>query len=244
MTSLVLLSGWGCDARIWQPLAPCWPAELEVTTPDWPGYAGRPPLADPASLGELATAMAADLPADAVWVGWSLGGLLAGALLDYLPNPRALVLLGIGERFVQPEGVSAQALADFRHAFERSPDAAREHFLRWQLGGEPDPRRARRDLRQLLGTAAPASTETLDAGLDQLARLDNRHRLDTASCPVHRIAGARDPLLAGEVRASADQQIADAGHCPMLSGPQHLATSLAAIADTHRSDREHPEPTS
>ncbi|OBX36924.1 pimeloyl-[acyl-carrier protein] methyl ester esterase [Halomonas elongata] len=137
MTQLILLSGWGCDARIWRPLAPYWPDDLDIKAPDWPGYAGRLPLADPTSLNELADAMADDLPADTVWVGWSLGGLLASALLEHLPTPRALVLLGIGERFVHPQGVNDTALADFRRALERSPTAAREHFLRWQLGGSP-----------------------------------------------------------------------------------------------------------
>lgn len=243
MTRLVLLGGWGCDARIWQPLAPCWPSDLEVRTPDWPGYAGRPALSAPDSLEELAASMAENLSADAVWVGWSLGGLLAGALLDHLPAPRALILLGIGDRFVNPRGVSDTALADFRRALQRSPDTAREHFLRWQLGGEPDPGRARRDLRQLLGTAPPASAATLDAGLGHLARLDNCHRLSAAPCPLYRIAGTRDPLLAPEVLAGADQRIENAGHCPMLSRPQHLATRLASIAAAHTLDPERSEPT-
>lgn len=244
MTQLILLSGWGCDARIWHPLAPYWPDDLDIKAPDWPGYAGRLPLADPTSLNELADAMADDLPADAVWVGWSLGGLLASALLEHLPTPRALVLLGIGERFVHPQGVNDTALADFRRALERSPTAAREHFLRWQLGGEPDPRNAHRTLRQLLDTSLPASTATLEAGLEHLACLDNHSRLNAAPCPLHRLAGTRDPLLAPEVLAQADQRLDDAGHCPMLSQPQHLATRLANIAAQHSSDAERAEPTS
>ena len=88
MTRLVLLSGWGIDRRIWRPLHPYWPANVEVAAVDWPGYGKVPALPDNASLSELATAMASRLPSDAVWVGWSLGGLLATALLDYLPAPR------------------------------------------------------------------------------------------------------------------------------------------------------------
>jgi len=244
MTQLILLSGWGCDARIWRPLAPYWPDDLEVKAPDWPGYAGRLPLADPTSLNELADAMADNLPADAVWVGWSLGGLLAGALLEHLPPPRALVLLGIGERFLHPQGVSEADLAHFRDAFQRKPEATRRHFLRWQLGGEPSPRSAHRRLRAILGDAVPVSATTLAAGLEQLATLDNTSRLAAASCPVHRLVGTRDPLLAPEVLAQADQRLDDAGHCPMLSQPQHLATRLANIAAQHQSDAERPEPTS
>ncbi|MCL7940836.1 alpha/beta fold hydrolase [Halomonas sp. ATCH28] len=234
MTRLVLLAGWGCDARLWQPLAGHWPVGLDVSTPDWPGYGGRPALADPADLDSLADAMADDLPPDAVWVGWSLGGLLATALLDYLPAPHALVLLGMGERFCHDEGIPGAELAAFRHAFTRDPDATLSHFRRWQLQGEPDPRAAHRQLRALLGNGDNESVgtdrATLAAGLTQLAELDNAERLARSPCPVWRIAGEQDPLLAPALRYSADHRLVDAGHGPMLSQPASLTACLADIA--------------
>ncbi|MDW7745070.1 alpha/beta fold hydrolase [Halomonas sp.] len=230
MTTLVLLSGWGCDARLWQPLAEHWPSGMTITTPDWPGYGARRPLSDPGSLAELADAMADDLAPDAIWVGWSLGGLLAAALLDQLPAPRALVLLGTGERFCHEAGIPKAELAAFRQAFARAPKATHRHFLRWQLTGEPDPRAAHRQLRDLLGDDGDADRATLAAGLDQLAGLDNTGRLARAPCPVWRVAGERDPLLAPRLRKSADHRLIEAGHCPMLSQPAALSACLADIA--------------
>ncbi|MDT8878513.1 alpha/beta fold hydrolase [Halomonas saccharevitans] len=235
MRPLVLLSGWGCDARIWRPLAAHWPnrreAGLKVSTPDWPGYATRPALDDPENLAGLAEAMAADLPEDAVWVGWSLGGLLAAALLDHLPTPRGLVLLGMGAHFCHPDGVSHEDLATFRTAFRRDPATTRAHFLRWQLRGEPSPRAAHRQLLELLGPEPAAPSATLAAGLGQLARLDHRHSLAAPPCPIWRIVGEHDPLLPPSDRDAADVRLADAGHCPMLSQPRALAECLAAIAE-------------
>ncbi|WP_280561684.1 alpha/beta fold hydrolase [Chromohalobacter sp. 48-RD10] len=226
---LVLLSGWGCDARLWQALDGHWSPEVDVETPDWPGYGDRAALDDPVSLESLADAMANDLPSNAVWVGWSLGGLLAGALIDRLPPPHALVLLGIGERFTHPQGVSAADLTNFRDAFQRNPEATRSHFLRWQLGGEPSPRNAHRRLRALLGDEVSADTATLAAGLTQLAEIDNIQRLATPPCPVHRLAGEADPLLAPAVRERADYRLPEAGHCPLISQPERLVHALAAI---------------
>lgn len=230
MTTLVLLSGWGCNARLWQPLAEHWPSGLTVTTPDWPGYGARPPLSDTGSLPLLADAMGDELAPDAIWVGWSLGGLLAAALLDKMPAPRGLVLLGMDERFCHEAGIPGTELAAFRQAFARAPEATHRHFLRWQLAGEPDPRAAHRQLRGLLGDDGGADRATLAAGLDQLAGLDNAGRLARAPCPVWRVAGERDPLLAPRLRKSADHRLADAGHCPMLSQPASLAACLAGIA--------------
>lgn len=229
MIPLVLLSGWGCDARIWRPLAPHWPAALRVTAPDWPGYGARPPLGDPANLEALAAAMEDDLPATAIWVGWSLGGLLAAALLDHLPAPRGLVLLGMGPRFCHAGGVSPMELAAFQRAFTRDPGTALRHFQRWQLSGEPAPRRTHHQLLGLLGDTVP-DTATLAAGLEWLARLDVHRQLDEPRCPVRRLAGERDPLLAPTLRDGADLRLPDAGHCPMLSQPAALAHRLAALA--------------
>jgi pimeloyl-[acyl-carrier protein] methyl ester esterase len=239
MTRLVLLSGWGCDARIWQPLADHWPDGVSVTAPDWPGYGARPALAAPASLADLAEAMAADLPAEAVWVGWSLGGLLAGALLERLPPslspPRGLILLGMGARFCDPAGVGTAQLAAFRRAFVRDPDATLAHFQRWQLGGEPRPRDAHRRLRALLGDGPPPDPDSLAAGLDWLAELDATAVLADPPCPIRRLAGARDPLLAPAALAGADRMLDQTGHCPMLSRPAALAEALVALAtEIHR----------
>ncbi|MFG6178994.1 alpha/beta fold hydrolase [Halomonas sp. THAF12] len=231
MNRLVLLSGWGCDARLWQALNGHWPSGLEITTPNWPGYGQHEALDDPASLDALAEAMASELPSDAVWVGWSLGGLLAGALLDRLPTPRALVLLGMDERFPHPEGVSEAALATFRKSFRRDPAGTHAHFLRWQLGGEPSPRAAHQRLTALLGDTAGADTATLAAGLAQLAEIDNAERLKAPPCPVHRLAGEADPLLAPAVRERTDLRLPEAGHCPLISQPKRLASALAAIAE-------------
>jgi len=232
MTPLVLLSGWGCDARLWQPLDGHWPDAVRVSTPNWPGYGDRPPLADPGSLAQLAKDMVGALPADAIWVGWSLGGLLAAALLDHLPAPRALVLLGMAERFCHPKGIPVTELRSFQRAFARAPDATHRHFLRWQLAGEPDPRAAHRRLRALLDDGGGADRATLAAGLDQLGELDNAERLAHAPCPVWRVSGAHDPLLAPTQRESADHHLAGAGHCPMLSRPASLAACLAGIASS------------
>lgn len=231
MIRLVLLSGWGCDARIWQPLTDHWPDGIEVSAPDWPGYGTRPALAQPACLEALAEAMAPALPADAVWVGWSLGGLLAASLLEKAPSaPRGLLLLGAGPRFCHPEGVTRAELATFRRAFARAPAATLNHFQRRQLDGESSPREAHRRLQALLGNGPTPDRATLAAGLGWLAELDATAALAMPPCPVYRLAGERDPLLPPTAVTGADRVLKQAGHCPMLSRPGDLAAALASLA--------------
>ncbi|BBI59560.1 hypothetical protein HSBAA_08660 [Vreelandella sulfidaeris] len=125
---LVLLSGWGVDRRIWQSLEAYWPSWIEAQPIDWPGYGDTPPLAKNATLEEVAEVMAEPLASDAIWVGWSLGGLLATALLDYLPAPKGLLLLGAGATFCTDDGVTAAQLKAFKRAFQRDSLATWQHF--------------------------------------------------------------------------------------------------------------------
>ncbi len=226
---LVLLSGWGVDRRIWQPLSCHWPAHIEAHAVNWPGYGDAPALPNDATLGQLAGAMAAQLPEDAVWVGWSLGGLLATALLDHLPAPRGLILLGASDTFCASDGVTEIELKAFQRAFQREPIATWQHFLRWQAQGEPNPRHANRQVRELLGNRPSVDHNTLAQGLNWLATIDNAQRLKEAPCPVIRLVGEHDPLISSTARAQATL-LARTGHCPMLSQPAQLTTVLAEQA--------------
>ncbi|ALM52919.1 alpha/beta fold hydrolase [Halomonas huangheensis] len=242
---LILLSGWGLDARIWQPLAPYWSNTTQLTSPDWPGMGQRPTLdqaTEEAPIAALSSAMAEDLSADAIWVGWSLGALQATALAHHLPTPRGLVLLGMGSRFCHPQGVSEATLANFRSAFDRDPDKAWQHFLRWQLSGEPSPRSGFQTLSRLIGETLSGDRDTLAHGLECLAHNDISSVLSQISCPVRRICGDNDPLLAESVRNSMDAQLADAGHCPMISQPRALAQLIeheAHIIDIQSQQQRH-----
>lgn len=229
---LILLSGWGVDYRIWQTLAAHWPNTVEPSAVEWPGYGDSPALPAPTSIAALAERMAPELPSDAVWVGWSLGGLLAAALLDYLPSPRALLLLGAGSRFCSDGddgGVTTQELASFQRAFQREPVATWRHFLRWQAHGEPNHRGAHRQLRERLGDQPTAEIATLAQGLAWLETLDNRALLAQPPCPIFSLAGSQDPLLSRRTRQQS-RVLKKAGHCPMLSQPAQLAARLAEQA--------------
>lgn len=222
---LVLLSGWGIDHRIWQSLEECWPNGTNVLSIDWPGYGDTPALPANATLAQLAEPMANVLPSDSVWVGWSLGGLLATALLDYLPAPKGLILLGAGATFCADDGVSQTQLGSFQRAFSRDPEATWRHFLRWQAQGEPNARKAYQQLQGLLGDAPNADHATLSCGLEWLAKLDNHTRLATIACPVVMLNGEQDPLMSPDQR-EAGEQLSGVGHCPMLSQPHQLAATL------------------
>ena len=97
---LVLIHGWAMHAGIFAPLTQRLARQFRVHLVDLPGHGySRDDLADPAPE-HLAATLASQLPR-AIWVGWSLGGLVAlrAALLPQSPL-RGLVMIAASPRFV------------------------------------------------------------------------------------------------------------------------------------------------
>lgn len=164
---------------------------------DWPGYGEQTPLDDPSDLSQLAEAMAPRLRQDALWVGWSLGGLLLGELVNRIAPPKGLILLGQSGCFTATDehpGIAPKALAQFTQRFHAQPDRTLHYFQHWQASGEAHPRIAQQQLAERLAQTARPDECTLKAGLEQLATLDCRAQLAQAPCPVWQLCGADDPL--------------------------------------------------
>ena len=74
---LVLLHGWGVNAAIWNAIIPELESEFELHIIDLPGYGNSNATDQAISLSEVTDIILREAPAQAVWVGWSLGGTIA-----------------------------------------------------------------------------------------------------------------------------------------------------------------------
>src|SRR5690242_9447668 len=114
---LVMLHGWAMHSGIFAPLARALASRFRLHLVDLPGHGASRDDADRLDLVETTRRIAAATPR-AIWLGWSLGGLLAlQAALDESENVRGLVLIASSPRFVAggdwPLGVAAKVLAGF-----------------------------------------------------------------------------------------------------------------------------------
>ena len=104
---LVLLHGWGMHSGILREAAVKLAGHFHITLVDLPGH-GRsgPPESEAAfELGALAEQVLEAVPDGAVWLGWSLGGMVAMAAAAMAPERlKGLVLVGASPRFVQDRG--------------------------------------------------------------------------------------------------------------------------------------------
>ena len=249
---LVLLHGWGATPAIWQPLVEALHRhcpELEVMTLPWPGYlsgqedTGPEALETADSLQQLADVMLPDLPRNAHWLGWSLGGNLALWLADYLSRTSSeqahtgeLIMLGSNACFAQrehwPHALDADVLGLFRQGFDLQPEKTLKRFHSLQMQGETDLRACKRAFTTLLGKDMPADNITLAAGLTWLAELDLTRVAEQHSGRLHWLLGEHDPLVPVQVAEYLPGQVEvlpDCGHLPMLTETERLAEQLLNI---------------
>lgn len=200
MLNWQLLSGWSMPAVAMQPLAEALQArhpQDSIECLDWPGYGNQPPLTDPNDLSQLAAIMAPRLRRNALWLGWSLGGLLLSELVNRIGPPKGLILLGQSGRFTAAEGhlgITQETLESFAQRYHAHPDRTLKYFQHWQASGEAQPRIAQQQLADDLAQSVQPDDRTLRAGLEQLATLDCRANLAQAACPVWQLCGTEDPL--------------------------------------------------
>lgn len=235
---IVLIHGWGLHGGAWGALPAHLATRFRVTVIDLPGH-GRSPRTAPLRLETLAAAVAEQIGGPAVWLGWSLGALVAlSAALQFPDKVQKLVLTGATPRFTRapdwPQAISHEILAEFAAELHGDYRATLERFLSLQVGGASEAHATLRTLRaELLRHGAPDG-EALREGLTILSQTDLRARLGEIRAPTRIIHGGRDRLsppaaaraLAAHLPHAQLDVIAAAGHAPFLSHAREFNTFL------------------
>ncbi len=191
---------------------------------------------------EWSRRIAAAVPARALWVGWSMGGLVAlHRALDAPETVRGLVEIAESPRLVAapdwPHGVAADVLAEFGAGLQRNYRRAIERFLALELIGSANAQSMLRDLKAHVFERGEPPMRVLVDGLRVLETTDLRARIRELRMPSLWIAGRRDRLIsAAAMRWSAQQATdgsyieIDSGHAPFLSHAQEVADAIVAFA--------------
>ncbi len=239
---LALLHGWGMNARVFDALAGLLADAFDVRPLDLPGHGGRPALGVN-TLQAWADDLAAQLPDDAVLLGWSLGGQVAmRAALDHPRKVARLVLLASTPKFVADGGwTCGMAIPDleaFGAALLAEPEATLLRFLSLQTRGMPGQKSLLQQLRQTVLAAAPAEAAALAAGLAILRDTDLRGELARLAQPTLVLHGALDTLtpaaagawLAETLPAAQHLELPRAAHAPHLSDAETVADAIRRFA--------------
>lgn len=240
---LVLLHGWGMNSGVWETLPEILPAGVRLHPIELPGHGGQP-LAPPGdsearALEHWAQACLAQAPERAVWLGWSLGGLVAlAAALRAPERVLGLVLMTATPRFVQapdwPAAMRAETLSQFHDGLLADPSGTLSRFLALQVRGSDQARETLRRLRQDLAVRPQPDPVALALGLDLLREGDLRAALARLQPPSLWLLGSHDTLvpaavaesIAGLLPGARIHTIRGAAHAPFLSHPAEVGEVL------------------
>lgn len=239
---LVAIHGWGFNSAVWQELQESLAGEYAVTTLDLPGYGRSPVLSQGGTLRTWAKLVAELVRRPAVWMGWSLGGLIALEAARMVPEKvRALVVVASNPRFVCSGdwrcGIPEALLRDFTHALEYDYRSTLDRFLMLQAGQGEHAKAVVKRLRQRLSQYGLPQHQALREGLEVLQVTDLRTALGAIRCPALVVLGERDTLVPACVGRAIERLhpgwqvivLPKSGHIPFLSHPQRFLAELSVF---------------
>lgn len=243
---VLALHGFAARAAVWQPLAELVVPPAKLTALDLPGHGGAPRAAPGATLDGLATACAAALAEPAIWLGWSLGGLVALHAAHRFPHQvLGVVVVAISPRFLAaadwPNALAPDEFMNFKSLLIQDPVKALERFCALQTRTRHGASaRLGRKLRALaLGGGVPPPG-VLEETLSVLGGSDLRDEAAALSCPVMTVLGEDDLLVPSAVSedlarlnpAWRVEVMAAAGHVPFLSHPTAFLSLLDSFVQS------------
>lgn len=239
---LVLLHGWGLNAEVWNCIVPRLSSQFTLHLVDLPGF-GRSTGFGAMTLDAMAGAVVSRAPASALWLGWSLGGLVASQVaLNDPQRVTGLITVASSPCFgahTDWPGIKPDVLAGFQHQLSEDYKRTVERFLALQTLGTESARQDARLLKDVVLNQPMPTVDVLNGGLEILKDVDLREALCGLNIPFLRLYGRLDGLVPRKVAALLDALWPDseslifdkAAHAPFISHPAAFCETLIAFRD-------------
>ena len=182
---LVLLHGWGLNAEVWRCIDEELSSHFTLHLVDLPGF-GRSQGFGAMSLAEMANVVLQQAPDKAIWLGWSLGGLVASQIaLTHPERVQALVTVASSPCFSARDewpGIKPDVLAGFQQQLSEDFQRTVERFLALQTMGTETARQDARALKKAVLALPMPEVDVLNGGLEILKWSISVSRCKTCPC--------------------------------------------------------------
>jgi pimeloyl-[acyl-carrier protein] methyl ester esterase len=242
---LVLLHGWGLNAEVWHCIIARLAPHFRLHLVDLPGY-GRSKDFGVMSLPEMAEIVLQQAPQQALWLGWSMGGLVVSQVaLSYPERVRGLITASSSPCFTAHDewpGIRPEVLAGFQQQLSEDFQRTVERFLALQTLGTESARQDARLLKAVVLQHPMPEVEVLTGGLEILRTTDLRQALTDCTLPFLRIYGYLDGLVPRKIASLLDSQwlhtqsvvMQGAAHAPFVSHPDDFSTLILNFSQQNR----------
>ncbi|MEH6452942.1 MAG: pimeloyl-ACP methyl ester esterase BioH [Psychromonas sp.] len=236
---LVLLHGWGVNSVVWNPVIEMLSEHFRVHLIDLPGFGYSEELAE-YSIDTMVDKIMPIVPENAIWCGWSLGGLIAThASYLYPEKINKLIQVCTSVKFVSEGegewlGVEANVFNNFALSLQKNKDKTLTRFIGLQAMGSLTAKQDNQTFKKLLIDTHKPSLKALDAGLTLLNGCDLREEFKQLSIPCLSLYGKFDGLVPVQTSAAMQLLLADSkqkifassSHAPFVSEPNEFSQSI------------------
>ena len=245
--AIVLVHGWGMHSGVWKNVADYLSQYYCVTLVDLPGYAQSSGAysSDASGFKETCQQLAQAIKEPAIWIGWSLGGLLAaGVALENALKVKQLIMVASAPRFISTtawQAMPEEVFDGFAEQLHSDYEATLKQFMLLQTRNSENSKESLKILRQQWLQVETPSRAVLESGLNILKTTDLRNELKHLQCPLTYIYGQLDtlarPVLLGEMKkyhANFDSVVIQkAAHAPFLSHPSEFNQQVLKSITQH-----------
>ena len=229
--NIVLLHGWSFHSGIWSFVTDALSRYYHVILIDLPGFGETPFFFY--TFDSLLDAIAAVVPEASVYVGWSLGGLLAMGMANKFPQQvTSMVTVGSTPYFIAEKdwpGVSEEAFQDFYSAIKFDVKSTLEKFC-FSLCAPSERALYGALLYKIMMKKGCPSEAALLTGLTVLHQTDLRVSVKKLLCPQLHVIGSEDKMAPSIllkqyfscIPRAKTQLMVEAGHVPFLTQPSQF----------------------
>lgn len=235
---LMLLHGWGLNAEVWRSIVPRLASHFRLHLIDLPGY-GRSQGFEAMDVQSMADIVWHRAPKHAIWLGWSLGGLVASRIaLDHFSQVKGLITVASSPSFQAHDpvwpGIKSEVLLGFEKQLATDFQRTVERFLALQTLGTESARNDAKLLKSVVLEQPMPKVDILNAGLEILRVVDLREALQGLTVPFLRIYGYLDGLVPRKVATILDEMYPNSpsvvmrhsAHAPFISHPDEFCEYL------------------
>jgi len=239
---MLMLHGWGLHSQVWDGVMPALLEKFQVTVVDLPGFGRSPMPGGDYNLDYLTQHVLAVAPEKAVWVGWSLGGMVAmNAAIQAPERLSGLVTVASTPKFVSGDGwplaMNPKVLEKFRALLLEDWEGTLIRFLALQCKDSDTLKDDIRTLKAVVYFHGSPSLSALKYGLDVLRDVDLLNDLHKIKTPTLHLLGKKDNLIPVGISETLKQRQPEAdvvmmdgaSHVPFLSAPEKFTDHIMAF---------------
>ncbi|MDP2561956.1 pimeloyl-ACP methyl ester esterase BioH [Psychrobium sp. 1_MG-2023] len=236
--ALVLIHGWGLNGAVWHHIVDTLALHFEVHVVDLPGFGHSNQVPVKTQLSCWVDMIAKQIDKPAIWLGWSLGGLVATQAATRYPQlVSKLVTVASSPKFVADadwHGIKPDVLNMFQSQLKTDFAVTLERFLAIQAMGSESAKQDIKNLKSILQQRPLPNESALKIGLDLLDSVDLREQLTDIKQPFLRMYGRLDSLVSHRAIKAIDQLAPQsekvvfqkASHAPFISHHQDFIEEL------------------